>query len=93
VRAAVDQVVQAATTVLKGRLTPREGVTILATLTQDALAAARELRATEPEQADVYRELILVVGRELRQTEQTSNERRYVRALTDELARVLRALE
>ena len=89
----MDQVVQAATTVLKGRLTPREGVTILATLTQDALAAARELRASEPEQADVYRELILVIGRELRQTEQTSNERRYVRALTDELARVLRALE
>ncbi len=58
VRAAVEQVVQAATTVLKGQLTPREGVTILATLTRDALAAARELRATEPEQADVYRELI-----------------------------------
>jgi len=49
--------------------------------------------ATEPEQADVYRELILVIGRELRQTEQTSDERRYVSALTDELARVLRALE
>ena len=92
-RAAVEQVVQAATTVLKGQLTPREGVTILASLTRDALGAARELRATEPEQADVYRELILDIGRELRHTEETRDERRYVRALTDELARVLRALE
>ena len=91
-RAAVEQVVQAATTVLKGQLSPREGVTILATLTRDALPAARKLRAAEPEQADVYRELILVIGRELRQTEKTSNEPRYVRALTDELARVLHAL-
>ncbi|MDQ3569467.1 MAG: hypothetical protein M3450_00625 [Actinomycetota bacterium] len=91
-RAAVDQVVQTATTVLKGQLTAREAVTILATLTREAVLAARQLRATEPEQADTYRELILAIGRELRRTEQESEEPRHVRALTDELIRVLRAL-
>ncbi len=92
-RAAVEQVVRTATTVLSGTLTPRESVTILATLTRDALPAARDLRAVDPEQAEVYRELILVIGRQLRQMEQRSDEPRYVRALTDDLARVLRALE
>jgi hypothetical protein len=92
VRAAVEQVVQAATAVLTGRLMPREAVTIVATLTRDAVRAARELRASEPERADAYRELILVIGRELRRTEPTSDEPRHVRALTDDLARVLREL-
>lgn len=92
-RAAVDQVVQTSTTVLKGQLTPREAVTIFATLTRDAVPAAQELRATDPRQADTYRELILVIGRELRRREQTSAEPRHLRALTDDLARVVRALE
>ena len=91
--AAVEQVVRTATTVLKGQLTPREAVTIFATLIRDVLPAARELRATDPRQADVYRELVLVVGRELRRSEATSDEPRHVRALTDDLARVLRALD
>ncbi len=91
-RAAVDQVVQTATTVLKGQLTAREAVTILATLTRDAVFAARQLRATDPARADTYRELILAIGRELRRREQESEEPRHVRALTDDLTRVLRAL-
>lgn len=91
-RAAVDQVIQTATTVLKGQLTPREAVTILSTLTRDALPAARGLRTTDPEQADTYRELILAIGRQLRRIEQDSQEPRHVRALTDDLGQVLRAL-
>jgi hypothetical protein len=92
VRAAVDDVVQTATMVVKNRFTPREAVTIFATLTRDALPAARELRRSHPEQADTYRELILAVGRELRRMEKTSNEPRHLRALTEDLARVLSAL-
>ncbi len=91
-RAAVEQMVQTATAVLTGELTPREAVTIFATLTRDALPAARVLRTSDPERADVYRELILVIGRELRRAEQTSSEPRHVRALTDDLARVLSQL-
>lgn len=91
-RAAVEQVIQTATTVLKGQLSPREAVTILATLTRDAVPAARALRAADPKQADVYRELILAIGRELRGREETSDEPRYLRAVTDDLGRVLAAL-
>lgn len=91
-RAAVEQMVQTATAVLTGQLTPREAVTIFSTLTRDAVPAARTLRASNPERADVYRELILAIGRELRRAEQTSDEPRHVRALTDDLARVLREL-
>ncbi len=91
-RAAVEQVIQTTTTVLKGQLSPREAVTILATLTRDAVPAARALRAGDPDQADAYRELILAIGRELRRREQTSDEPRHLRALTDDLGRVLAAL-
>lgn len=92
VRAALEQVVRTTTRVVNGHLTPREAVTILATLTRHAVPAARELRAADPEQADVYRELVLAIGRQLRQSEASSDEPRHVRALTEDLARVLHAL-
>jgi hypothetical protein len=92
VRAALDQVVRTTTRVVNGHLMPREAVTILATLTRDAVPAARELRVADPERADAYRELILAIGRQLRHSEPGSEEPRHVRALTDDLARVLHAL-
>ena len=92
-RVAVEQVIQTATTVATGHLAPREAVTILATLTSQAVPAARELRASDPDQADAYRELILAIGRELRRTEEDSDDPRHLRALSDDLARVLRALQ
>ena len=90
--AEVEQVVQTATSVLRGGLAAREAVTILATLARDAVPAARQLRATDGARADAYQELIVALGRELRRTEATSAEPRLVRAITDDLARVLRAL-
>jgi hypothetical protein len=89
----VEQVIQIATSVLRGQLTAQEAVTMLATLTRDAVPAARDLRATDPARADTYHELILAVGRELRRSEATGAQPHQVRALTDDLARVLRALE
>ena len=48
----MQQVIQTASAVVDGRLTPREAVTILATMTRDALPAARLLRQQEPDVAE-----------------------------------------
>lgn len=91
-RVAVQQVIQTATRVVEGRLTPREAVTILATMTREALPAARQLRRQEPDAADTYRELVVAVGRELRRLEATSDEPQHVRALTEDLRQLHQAL-
>jgi hypothetical protein len=93
VRVAVEQVIQTASKVLRGEFTSREAITILATLTREAVPAARELRATDPDRADTYRELIVVIGRELRGRADERNDARYLRAVIEDLAKVLRALE
>jgi hypothetical protein len=93
VRVPVEQVIQTASKVLEGEFTAREAITILATLTRDAVPAARELRATDPERADTYSELILVIGRELRGRANESADARHLGAVIEDLATVLRALE
>jgi hypothetical protein len=92
VRVVVEQVIQTATRVLDGGLTAREAITVLATLTREAVPAARDLRETDPDRAATYRELILALGQELRRREHTSDEPRHLHAVTDDLARVLDAL-
>jgi hypothetical protein len=92
VRVAVEQVIQTATRVLDGGLAAREAVTVLATLTREAVPAARDLRRADPERAATYRELILVIGRELRRREPASDDPRHLHAVTEDLARVLDAL-
>ncbi len=92
-RVAVEQVIQTASKVLEGEFTAREAITILATLTREAVPAARELRDTDPDRADSYRELILVIGRELRSRADESSDARHLRAVIEDLAKVLRALE
>lgn len=89
----MEQVIQTASKVLEGEFTGREAITILATLTREAVPAARELRATDPDRADRYRELILVIGRELRAGADERADGRHLRAVIDDLAKVLRALE
>jgi hypothetical protein len=93
VRVAVEQVIQTASKVLGGEFTAREAITILATLTREAEPAARELRDTDPDRADSYPELILVIGRELRGRADQRPDPRHLRAVIEELAKVLRALE
>jgi hypothetical protein len=93
VRVAVEQVIQTASKVLEGELTAREGITILATLTREAESAARELRDTDPDRADSYRELIRVIGRELRGRADERDDARHLRAVIEDLAKVLHALE
>jgi IS4 transposase len=88
----VEQVIQTATKVLDGGLAAREAVTILATLTREAVPAARRLRAADPDRAATYRELILALGQELRRRERTSDEPWHLRAVTDDLAPILDAL-
>ncbi len=92
-RVAVEQVIQTASKVLRREFTAREAVTILATLTRDAVPAALQVRATDPDRADTYRELILVIGRELRGRADEGPDARYLRAVIEDLAEVLRALE
>jgi hypothetical protein len=92
VRVAVEQVVQTATRVLEGRLAPREGSTILATLTREAVTAARELRETEPDRADAYWELISVIDNELRRQAGTDAGHGHLHAVLDDLGLVLQAL-
>jgi hypothetical protein len=92
VRVAVEQVIQTATRVLDGGLAPREAVTVLATLTREAVPAARQLRASDPDRAATYRELILALGQELRRREPESDEPRHLHAVTEDLAAVLDAL-
>ena len=91
-RVVVEQVIQTATKVLDGGLTAREGVTVLATLTREAVPAARDLRVTDPDRAAAYRELILALGQELRRLEPTSDDPRHLHAVTDDLAQVMQAL-
>jgi hypothetical protein len=93
VRVAVEQVIQTASRVLEGELTAREGITILATLTREAESAARELRDTDPDRADSYRELIRVIGRELRGRADERDDARHLWAVIEDLAKVLHALE
>jgi hypothetical protein len=93
VRVAVEQVIQTASKLLRGEFTAREAITILATLTREAVPAARELRATDPDRADTYRELILVIGRELRGRADERPDARHLRAVIEDLAEVVRALE
>jgi hypothetical protein len=93
VRGAVEQVIRTASKVLKGEFTAREAITILATLRREAEPAARELRDTDPCRADSYRELILVIGRELRARADECDDARHLRAVIEDLAKVLRALE
>jgi hypothetical protein len=92
VRVAVEQVIQTASRVLGGEFTAREAITILVTLTREAVPAARELRATDPVRADMYRELILVIGRELQGRADERPDARHLRAVIEDLAKVLRAL-
>ena len=91
-RVAVEQVIQTATKVLDGGLTAREAITVLATLTREAVPAARDLRETDPERAATYSELILALGQELRRREPTSDDPRHLHAVTEDLAEVLQAL-
>lgn len=91
-RVVVEQVIQTATKVADGELAAREAITILATLTPQALAAASELRETDRDRAIAYRELILAIGRELRRRQARSDEPRHLGAVLDDLARVQQAL-
>ena len=91
-RVAIEQVIQTASKVLEGEYTAREAITILATLTPQAELAALELRHADPDRADAYRELILVIGRELRARADQRADARHLRAVIEDLAKVLRAL-
>ncbi|HEV8297754.1 MAG TPA: hypothetical protein VGQ20_10665 [Acidimicrobiales bacterium] len=91
-RVAVEQVIQTAARVLEGEITAREAITILATLTRDALPAARELREDEPERAVAYRELIAAMERELRLRDDNRAESRYLHAVIEDLTKVADAL-
>jgi hypothetical protein len=89
----LDEVVRTATQVLERRRSAREAVTILATLTREAEKTARDLRRSEPERAAAYRDLVLAIETELRRRAAASDEPPQVRAVVDDLGRLVKALE
>jgi hypothetical protein len=89
----LDEVVRTATQVLEGSRSAREAVTILATLTREAEKAAGDLRRSEPERAVTYRDLVLTIVTELRRREAANDEPPQVRAVVDDLGRLVKALE
>ena len=54
---------------------------------------ARELRTIDPDRADTYRELILVIGRELRSRADERPDARHLLAVIEDLNKVRRALD
>ena len=90
---AVDLVIQTATGVLTGRFGAREAITILASQTPQARAEAPPLLEREPDRAQAYAELLRSIAAELRAELPTAPEARDMRAVIEELERVVAALD
>lgn len=94
-RAVVEQVIRTASRVLEGELEGREAVTILATLSRDAVTAGEKLRWADPERAATYQELLAALIQELEARSDGNGDdeqARYVVAVAQDLAKVQRSL-
>lgn len=91
-RLSVELVIQTATAVLGGRFAPREAVTILAAQTSVALPAARQLASAEPDRAAAYATIVRCLEVELDGRVPGSDQPHYLRAVTQDLAALARAL-
>ncbi|MDZ7732619.1 MAG: hypothetical protein U5R31_05410 [Acidimicrobiia bacterium] len=91
-QAPVEQVVQTATMVLRGTYSPREAVTILATLTREAVPAAVALRGDDPTRAAELAEVLRRSARGFRTREEDGTGGEHLGAVLDDLAAVHRAL-
>jgi hypothetical protein len=91
---AIDLVIQTASGVLTGRFGPREAVTILAAQAPQARAEATALAERAPHRGESYAELLRSIARELarRQDQEGTPEPWAVRAVVNELERVVAAL-
>jgi hypothetical protein len=86
----IEVVIHTASAVLLDRLAPHEAMTILATQVAPACTAARHLGGADPKRAAAYAALIRDLGRQLRDRA-ASDPAPHLRALVDDLARVVRA--
>lgn len=88
----IDFVIQTASGVLTGRFGPREAVTILAAQAPQARAEAAVLAERAPRRGERYAELLRSIAAELVKEEPEGREAWAVRAVVDELERVMAAL-
>ncbi|MDQ4133277.1 MAG: hypothetical protein M3179_08750 [Actinomycetota bacterium] len=89
----VELVIRTASSLLIGRLAPREAVTILATQTPLALERAAALARTEPELSRNYAAVVRSVYAELAGRSFSGTEAHDVTAVREDLAALSQALE
>jgi hypothetical protein len=89
----VELVIQTTSGVLEGRFDPREAVTILATQTPLARASARRLARDNPEKASAYAGILRAIGREVRTRADQAAQPGALRAVMQDLAALLDALD
>jgi hypothetical protein len=90
---AVELVIQTSSGVLEGRFAPREAVTLLATQSPQATAAARRLARSDPERAEAYASVLRAIGRELRERASKAEHPGALRAVLEDLVAILDALK
>ena len=91
-RLAVELVIQTATALLVHRLAPREAVTILATQAPQARSVADAFVQADPERAATYAALLTSLASDLGTELARTDDPRDLRAVLDELDRLVRAL-
>ena len=89
---AVELVIQTASGVLTGRYGPKEAVTLLASQGPQARARGMVMAIREPEQAGSYAELLRSIVTELAARDVEGEDARDLRAVVDDVERVLKAL-
>ncbi len=89
---AVELVIQTTSGVLTGRYGPKEAVTLLASQGPQARARAMVMAVREPEQAGNYAELLRAIVAELAARDVAGEDARDLRAVIDDVERVVQAL-
>jgi hypothetical protein len=89
---AIELVIQTASGVLTGRYGPKEAVTLLASQGPQARARAMVMAKREPDRAGSYAELLRSMVTELAARKVEGEDARDLRAVVDDVERVLTAL-
>lgn len=89
---AIELVIQTASGLLTGRFAPREALTILASQAPQARSEARVLAQREPRRSEGYAQLLTSIGAELATTVDATTQPVDLRAVVEELERLVREL-
>jgi hypothetical protein len=88
----VELVIQTTTALLIHRLAPREAVTILATQGPRARAVAASFSEADPDRAGTYARLLTSIAADLRSELPETDDPRDLRAVVEDLERLVLAL-